>query len=72
MVAQLRSVTHAFVTEGVGESDMADDMQRLKPAVFVTSCGDLADGDATLEAKRRMCSRCGVRFVAIPRATSNK
>ena len=57
MVSSVRFVAHAFIAQGSGKLDFAEELKRVKPDIFfVNSDGDSAE-------KRAFVESLGVRYV---------
>lgn len=61
IIKSIRYVKDAFISKGMGELDFADDLQRIKPSLFIVN----EDGDRP--AKRELVEGLGIEYLVLKR-----
>lgn len=61
MIQSLECVHHAFISRGRGILDFKEDLEGLRPDIFVVN----ADGD--VPAKRHLCESLGIQYLVLAR-----
>lgn len=61
MLAALKYVRHAFVSQGFGMMDFVEDLKRIRPDLFVVN------NDGNTPAKRRLCRKMGIEYLVLTR-----